>query len=143
MSRWVVLGLCLMAGPALGATYKCQDGGGGVVFSDSPCGQSAPVISPPATADNAVEGLRPGEKKRLRDIEAREAAAQKESRKQQADEKAAQRSAESAAKSCRSAKRHIAEIEEELRQGYKAKRGEKLQRKLGEYKDDAAIYCKQ
>ena len=69
--------------------------------------------------------MRSGEKKRLREIEAREAAAQKNSKKQQADEKTARRSAESAAKSCRSAKRHIAEIEEEFRQGYKAKRGDR------------------
>lgn len=141
MSKLLILGLCLSAGPALGEVYKCRDDDGHTVYGDVPCGQAAPLPALPKKALPA-QGLRTGEKQRLRSVEAREAAAHKDDKQRRSEEKAAQRRAEQYAKSCRSAKRRIAEIEEELRQGYKAKRGEQLKRKLSEYREDAGIYCK-
>ncbi|MEO6696852.1 MAG: hypothetical protein ABIN45_02500, partial [Gammaproteobacteria bacterium] len=88
------------------------------------------------------QGLRPGEKQLLRSVEAREAAERKDIKQSRAEEKAAQRNATQDARRCRNAKRQIAAIEEELNQGFKAKRGEKLKRKLGEYKEDVGLYCK-
>ncbi|MDA1107948.1 MAG: DUF4124 domain-containing protein [Proteobacteria bacterium] len=142
MRKLVLLALCLMAGPALGEVYKCRDGDGSTVYSDTPCGQAVPLPELPKKAQPA-QGLRPGEKQLLRSVETREAAGHKDDKQRRSEERVAQRRAEQDAKSCRSAKRRIAEIEEELRQGYKAKRGEKLKRKLGEHREDAGIYCKQ
>lgn len=144
IKRLVVLALCWVAGPVSGEVYevyKCQDGKGNVVYSDSPCGQVGPLVKPSAT-DGTVGGLRPGEEQWLRDIKDREAAERKENERREAEQEAALRGAKQDAKLCRSAKRHIAEVEEELWQGYKAKRAEKLKRKLAEYKEDAGIYCK-
>ena len=142
MNKLLILSLCLMAGPAWGEVYKCRDGDGNTVYGDTPCGQAVPL---PEVAKKAkpAQGLRPEEKQRLRKVEAREAVERKDDKQRRKEEKAAQRREEQDAKSCRSAKRRIAEIEEELRQGYKAKRGEKLTRKLSEYREDAGIYCKQ
>lgn len=142
MRKLVVLALCLIGGPALGEVYKCRDDDGNTVYGDTPCGQVVPLPQLPKVAKPA-QGLRPGEKQRLRSVEAREAAGHKDDKQRRSEEKAAQRRAEQDAKSCRSAKRGIAGIEEELRQGYKAKHGEKLKRKLVEYREDAEIYCKQ
>lgn len=142
MRKQVVLVLCLITGPALGEVYKCRDDDGSMMYGDVPCGQAVPLPELPKKAKPA-QGLRPGEKQRLRSIEAREVAARKDEKRRRTEERAAQRRAEHDAKSCRSAKRRIAEIEEELRQGYKAKRGEQLKRKLGEYREDAGIYCNQ
>lgn len=142
MNKLLILGLCLIGGPALGDVYKCRDDDGNTLYSDAPCGQAVPLPELPQKVMPA-QGLRPGEKQRLRSVEAREAAGHKDDKQRRSEEKAAQRRAEQDAKSCRSAKRRIAEIEEELRQGYKAKRGEKLKRNLAEYREDAGIYCKQ
>ena len=144
IKKLVIAGLCWLAGPVSGEVYevyKCQDGKGKVVYSDNPCGQQGPLVKPSA-ADETAGGLRPGEEQWLRDIKDREAAEQKVNQRREAEQKAALRSAKQDAKLCRSAKRHIAEIEEEFRQGYKAGRAETLKRKLAEYKEDAGIYCK-
>ncbi len=140
----MLVALCWVAGPAAGEVYevyKCQDGKGKVVYSDSPCGQVGPLMRPSDT-DGTTGGLRPGEERWLRDIRDREAAERKEKLRREAEHDAALRSAKQDAKLCRTAKRQIAAVEEEFRQGYKAGRAETLKRKLAEYKEDAAIYCK-
>ena len=142
MRKLLVLALCLIEGPAWGEVYKCRGDDGSTVYGDTPCGQAVPLPEVVKKAKPA-QGLRPEEKQRLRKVEAREATERKDNKQRRSEEKAAQRRAEQDAKSCRSAKRRIAEIEEEVRQGYKAKRGEKLKREIGEYREDAGIYCKQ
>ena len=144
IKKLIILGLCWIAVPVSGEVYevyKCQDGKGKVVYSDTPCGQVGPLVKPSAT-EGTVGGLRPGEEQWLRDINDREAAERKEKQRREAEHKTELRSAKQDAKLCRAAKRHIAEVEEEFRQGYKAGRAETLKRKLAEYKEDAGIYCK-
>ncbi len=144
IKKLIVMALCWIAVPVSGKVYevyKCQDGKGKVVYSDSPCGQAGPLLKPSAT-DGVAGGLRPGEEQWLRDIKDKQAAERKASEQREAEQKVALRAAKQDAKLCRSAKRHIAEVEEELQQGYKAKRAEKLKRKLAEYREDAGIYCK-
>lgn len=144
IKKLAVIALCCVAGPAAGEVYevyKCRDGKGKVVYSDSPCGQVGPLVQPSVT-EGTAGGLRPGEEQWLRDIRKREAAERKEKQRREAEHKTELRSAKQDAKLCRAAKRRIAEVEDELWQGYKAKRAETLRRKLAEYKEDAGIYCK-
>ena len=146
MRLLVLLVLSLTLGPVLVQVYKCETEIG-TVYGDTPCGEAIPLPELPKKAKPA-QGLRTGEKQRLRSIEAREAAVLKLDERQEkarrSEERATQRKIEQDAKRCLTAKRQIGALEAELRQGYKASREEKLQRKLGEHKkEDAGIYCKQ
>ncbi len=140
MRMRVLLILSLMAGPGWAQVYKCETDAG-TVYGDMPCGEAMPLPELPKKAKPA-QGLRPGEKQRLRSVEAKEAAALRAQEKQRrAEERVAQRRAEQDEKRCRTAKRQLAGAEEDLRRGYKAGQEEKLQRKLREYREDTALYC--
>jgi hypothetical protein len=143
MRLLVLLILSLTAGPVLAQIYKCETDSG-TVYGDTPCGEALPLPELPKKA-KAPQGLRSGEKQRLRSVEAREAGVLKAEERQEklrrAEERAEQRKAAQDEKRCRAAQRKLARTEEELRKGYKPSREVTLQRNLREYREDAGLYC--
>lgn len=147
MRLLVLLVLSLMLGPVLAQIYKCETDSG-TVYGDTPCGEALPLPELPKKA-KAPQGLRSGEKQRLRSVEAREAGVLKSEERQEklrraeerAEERAEQRKAAQDEKRCRTAQRKLARTEEELRKGYKPSREVTLQRNLREYREDAGLYC--
>ena len=91
MVKLLMLTLYLIAGPVYAEVYKCEVDGR-TLYSDTPCGQTAPLVGLPKK-DKSPQGLRPGEKQLLRSVEAREAAERRDIKQSRAEQKAVQRRA--------------------------------------------------
>jgi hypothetical protein len=144
----IALGFVLSVPAAGGDVYRWVDDRGQVHFGDRPPLQAQATrlpILPAATGVPAEDGLRPGERARLREIEQRESreTAEKKAREKQAaeDEKRRARQAKRDAQRCVDYRRKIGEYQQRLRAGCRISTCNRYQARIDLNEDKAAQVC--
>jgi hypothetical protein len=142
--RGITLGIVLSFPAAAGDVYRWVDDRGQVHFGDRPPATPQPLL--PTAPDTPEEnGLRAGERVRLREIEREERreAADRIAREKQAaaDEQRRARQADRDAQRCADYRRRISEYRRRLRAGCRASACNTYQARIDSYQDKAAQVC--
>ncbi len=141
--RVLLVAVSLLADSAVWAAgvYRWVDESGGVHYGDHPPAAGAtPVEVAPAT--KRPQGLRPQEKALLERIDRRERFDKREARLDRQQQASARRVEDRRAQSCERARREVEVLQAQLRDGYTAERGVRLERDLGFSREDVRRYCR-
>ena len=143
------LGLLLNVPALAGNVYQWRDEQGQLHFSDRPpsVGQAVRVQAGPAGGDDTASenGLRAGERTRLREIEQQErqqeAARQARDKRAAADERRRARQGERDAERCSEYRRKVSEFERRLRAGCRVSTCNSYEAQIDDYKRRVTQHC--
>jgi hypothetical protein len=137
----MVLAIVLPARLVAAEVYRWVDETGAVQFGDRPpaIGAERVEVSP---ASKKPQGLRPQEKAMLERVDRRERFDKREARLDRQQLASERRAKERRVRSCERSRRDVEVIQAQLRDGYTAERGARLEQKMDFAREDVRRYCR-